>query len=377
MVVSQEPAAPKETPKPVKPVEEKVEPKPEPAKPAGPAKEAKQETAKRSVVLPMILGGLIAGGIGFGIATYVPSMADQFASQSALIETLDSQRKLQDETISGLQAKIDDLSNRPTADLSGDIAALNTRLDELTAALAVANTKTVSVAEKLAELEKRPLNEAVSPAAIAAYEGELETLKAAVNAQQDRIKQVAADATAQIEAARSDAAELETQAAEISRQGTAQAAVQRIQAAIDSGLPFSGVLGELSESSDVTIPTALSNVASDGVATIVALQSDFPDLARAALSEARSEGGEDGVAGFLKSQLGVRSLSPQDGTSPDAVLSRAQFAMKEARLRDALAELETLPDAAKAVFADWTAQAQTRVAAQSAAADLADAVTQN
>ncbi|MFB1024955.1 MAG: hypothetical protein QMC33_06380, partial [Octadecabacter sp.] len=61
------------------------------------------------------------------------------------------------------------------------------------------------------------------------------------------------------------------------------------------------------------------------------------------------------------------SSSPQEGAGPDAVLSRAEAAIKAGRVADALAELEALPEVARAEMTDWTARATQR-------ADVLDAI---
>jgi hypothetical protein len=66
---------------------------------------------------------------------------------------------------------------------------------------------------------------------------------------------------------------------------------------------------------------------------------------------------------FLRSQTGARSLAPRAGDDPDAVLSRAEAAVRDGRLREALAELEALPPAAAAELAPWRARAEQRVEA--------------
>ncbi|MBV5276525.1 hypothetical protein JZU56_01410, partial [bacterium] len=62
-----------------------------------------------------------------------------------------------------------------------------------------------------------------------------------------------------------------------------------------------------------------------------ALQASFPDSARTALEAAlRANMGEswsERVGNFLRTQVGVRSLTPRDGPDPDAILSRAEAAL--------------------------------------------------
>ena len=124
------------------------------------------------------------------------------------------------------------------------------------------------------------------------------------------------------------------------------------------------------------VPDILWRNAETGVATLSELQAEFPDAARAALAAAREaelkSGQGDGWKAFLLKQLGARSLKPREGDDPDAVLSRAEAAVRDGRLTDALAEIETLPDVAKAELAAWVEKARQRLAAINAAQALSD-----
>ena len=82
-----------------------------------------------------------------------------------------------------------------------------------------------------------------------------------------------------------------------------------------------------------------------------------------------SPGGRS-IGDFLRDNLGARSLEPRDGDDADAVLSRAEGALKAGRLGDALAELETLPDASRAELTGWIELAETRRNAIAAAEEL-------
>jgi hypothetical protein len=108
------------------------------------------------------------------------------------------------------------------------------------------------------------------------------------------------------------------------------------------------------------------------------LQSEFPDQARIALATARAsnvEDGQQGLGGFLKRSLGVRSVAPREGDDPDAVLSRAEAEIRSGDLAATLNELDTLPEEAQAAIADWRAAADARLAARSAADALAQRLT--
>ena len=150
-----------------------------------------------------------------------------------------------------------------------------------------------------------------------------------------------------------------------------RAALSEVTAALTDGEPYAEPLGTMQENG-VTVPDALAAPASEGVPTLSALVEEYPPLARDALSAARmaeseTEGGTERFATFLSNQLGVRSVTPREGDTADAVLSRAEAALRSGDLPAALSGLGTLPDEARAPLADWISRAQTRADAVAAA----------
>jgi hypothetical protein len=112
------------------------------------------------------------------------------------------------------------------------------------------------------------------------------------------------------------------------------------------------------------------------VPTLSELQDSFPDAARAALAAARDAAARSGETGsltaFLRNQLGARSLEPRAGDDPDAILSRAGAALREGRLSAALAEIDDLPDVARAELDGWAERARQRLQAVAAARQLSE-----
>jgi hypothetical protein len=184
---------------------------------------------------------------------------------------------------------------------------------------------------------------------------------AAADAAEARLKAAEASATAMAEQAEAAAA--------AARRG---AALDRVTAALDSGAPYASALPELG---GVDLPPVLLDNAAVGLPTVADLAERFPEAARTALEAAlRANMGEswtDRVSSFLRSQTGLRSLTPREGNDPDAVLSRAEAALAQGRVADAITELAAMPEAGKPALADWLAQAQTRVDAEAAVAALA------
>jgi hypothetical protein len=329
---------------------------PEPQADPAPETNAQQTQSAGAGFLPLLLGGVVAGAIGYGVATYFP-MNDGSVDVSV-------QMQAQADQLAALEAKLADI---PAVDLSGVEAQIASAGDQAAALSGAIDTNFADLDARLTEVEKRPgADGTLSDTALAAYQRELEQLRADLEIQQATVMSTVAQAETDLAAARAEAEALEQEALASAEAAASRAALNRVSTAIETGAPFADALGDLGGD----LPTALSSAAENGVATTAELTSDFPAAARAALATARAEGVSDesgGLGGFLRNQFDVRSTAPQEGSSPDAVLSRAEAAIKEGRVADALAEIEALPEVARAEMTDWTAQATER-------ADVLDAV---
>ena len=135
-----------------------------------------------------------------------------------------------------------------------------------------------------------------------------------------------------------------------------KAAIIRALAAIDTGSSLDAALGDM-EAAGLEVPEKLYNISKSGIISIAEISDDFPDAARNALSEIRKaateSGGFDGLSAFLSNMVNIRSLAPREGSDPDAILSRAEHAVKTGRLQDALTEIEKLPAEGLLEFSIW------------------------
>jgi hypothetical protein len=258
----------------------------------------------------------------------------------------------QSSTIAGLEQRLADL---PETDLSG----IETALADLTV--------------RLDEIEARPIGVAAPSGDVSAVSADMEALRA-------QIAEMTDAAQTELAQARAAAASIEENAASAARNSAARAALSRVQTALESGAPIGAALGDLEEATGDTAPDALI-VAQDGVPTLASLQEQFPEAARAALATARTEGvaGEEtsGFGAFLRTQFDVRSTAPREGNDADAILSRAEAAVRTGRLFDALAEVSALPEVARAAMSDWLALAETRASAVAAANILSSTLSDN
>ena len=241
---------------------------------------------------------------------------------------------------------------------------------------------------RLTEIELRPVGTggAASSAAVAAYDRQLQELRTQIAAQSGQgsdvaaqIEAVAAEAKAQLAAAAQDAERLKAEAEAAARAATEGAALGRIRAALEAGGPYSGAVADLT-ALGMEVPADIAGLAETGVPTLTDLQRSFPAVARDALAAAlRAQtptGWGDRITAFLRAQTGARSLSPRDGTDPDAILSRAEARLADGDIPATLAELGALPDPAKEVLAPWVATAEARQKAIAALSSLSAAAAE-
>ena len=313
------------------------------------------EPAKSGSAMPAILGGLVAGAIGFGAAYFVLPKPDM---------TLPAKISAQASEITELR---DQIAAVPAPDLSGVEAAQAATAD----AMVAADERITALETRLNDLSNRAGDS--GSVSTAAYEAELDALRS-------EMESFRGTAIAELESAREQAAEIENNAEAAARAATGRASLARIQSGMETGAPLGEALDDLAAALQADVPAALTAVR-DGTPTLAVLQSDFPALARAALATARAEGvsgeAEGGFASFLRNQFDVRSVAPKDGDGTDAILSRAEATLRQGRLTDALAEVGALPEVARAELSDWIALAEARADALAAAGTLSTSLNDN
>ncbi len=312
----------------------------------------------------MLVGGLVAGAIGFAVATLTtPSgqmdVQDMLAAQDASIAAIQQQVNGQQSVdLAPLESGLADLALQVTG-LQDDLAATTEALEG-----------------RIAALENRPVGSTTGEASAGAT-AEFEADVAALRAELTELTNMA---RTELDTARAEAAAIEENAAAAARAAAGRAALARLQTGIESGAPLGAALADLEDVLGAPAPDALLAV-QDGVPTLAALQDSFPAYARAALTTARAEGvaGEDasGVGAFLRNQFQVRSVNPREGDDVDAMLSRAQAALRGGLLAETLAEIAQLPEVARAELSDWLALAEARADAVAAIDTLSASLSEN
>ncbi len=313
------------------------------------------------------LGGAVAAVFGFGAAQYVPAgwpfapiaseIEDELANQSTQIKQIQ-------ETLAALP------NTAGTAAFDAKIAALESKLSD-PARIEQLDQKLTALTDFVASM---PSTGAASSPALEAEMRQMRDDLAAIKAA--GASSVPVEVTKLVNDTKAQLADVTNQAAKIASDAVQRAAIGRIQAAMDSGAPFSSALDELT----LDVPEPLRAIAAAGVPTHAALKESFPVEARLALEASlRADMGatwSDRITNYLKSQTGVRSLTPREGPEPDAVLSRVEAALQAGDLTAALTELQALPEAGQSAIAPWRARVEQRLAAQSAADALLRATDQ-
>ena len=349
---------------------------------------------RRGGFFPMLLGGILAAGIGAAAVFYLFPEGWQTADRDALAARVaaledrpapvgedaiaESVDRAIAQAIDDALGPLDDRVDALEAVEPPDVAALEERLATLAARLEAAEAVDIDgIDARLQALSARI--EAAEDEAPGPDLGPLERGLDALATRLDALEEGRADAIAEAadEAVRAaleeSRAEQEARAQALDEAAAALAdeqvrlgarqALTELSVAAESGAPVPDAVSRVDAA--VEAPDAL-DAFRDGLPTLARLQADFPAAARRALTAApvsQDAALGDRVVGFLRSQTGARSLAPRAGGDPDAVLSRAEAAVREGRIADALDELDALPPAAAAELADWRARAERRTEA--------------
>lgn len=321
---------------------------------------------RRSGFVAPLIGGALAGVIGFGLSHYnVLNLRGEIDPQAteARFAALETALQKAESAATNAAARADEavtLVQTGAQEAEAQVAGFAERLETLDAALAA--------------LQQAAPDGSVPPAAFAALRADVDALKAAppavgMDAESARgLIQQELDARAAEVTARAEA-EAEALRAEARR----DAALVSLREAVANGQPYAGALAELGLSD---VPAPLAAHAETGLPTAAGLTEAFPEAARAALEASLRADADDSLGdrawSLLRIGTGARSLTPREGTDPDAVLSRAEAAAKADDLTLALQELEGLPEPGRAEMADWISQAQSRIAAEAALSVLAE-----
>lgn len=374
-------------------------PKPDPSPPTTKAPKPAPETRRSPVsgFVAALLGGAIAAGGGFAVShlDVFKLRPDTDAAANALAEVAALKTELaalrtEVEGAAGQVAPVADAAAAAKAaadaartEAADAAAALDKRVSEAVMAQFAVNEEMTGLVARIDALDaalktaaSQPSTDgSVTQSALAAVANTVESLKAELAALKSSAQLTANDAEtlramAREEVAAWDAANTERLKAE--REAAALAAAKAKAAAalgqaIETGAPYAADLATLGAAE---VPEVVTRFAETGIPTLATLIDGFADPARKALNASITADAGDNLGdrawAFLRIQTGARSLTPREGSDPDAVLSRAEAALRDGKVADALKELEALPPAGQAEMEAWVAVARDHLAAAEA-----------
>lgn len=350
--------------------------------PPSPPVPATTQPPRRGGAGALLLGGVIAAVLGAGAMVLAQQagwlrLGGPSEETLARIEALESALASATAELEGARGGIEEL-RAAEPDFSGITGAIEEVRAEAEAAATANEDLRAQLAEtdaRLREVAVQQIPEAELPQAISeAYDAKLEDLLATLDARFEDMQAGLDQRMTELEGVQTAAAEAEAEARAAARLAEARSALAEVRAALDSGAAYADPLEQVAALGDVQVPAPLAEHAEEGVPTLDTLRETFPDSARAALDRATRAAAEAGELGWwetvTRTQLGVRSLEAREGDDPDAVLSRAEDALRRGDLAAALDELDALPTQGREPLADWETQAEIRLATLAAAAEL-------
>ncbi|SEM51251.1 Uncharacterized conserved protein [Gemmobacter aquatilis] len=310
----------------------------------------------------LLAGGVIAAGLGFGLAAYGaregwPLLVPQGPALEGEMAALRSQ-------LAEVAAREPDLSR---------LDALETKLATLPSA--VDGKRIEALEQRLAALEARPAGVG-DPQALEALKAEIGTLATRLAEQQTTTTQIAAEIDSQVKAklqsAVTEAEKLRAETVALQQTAERRAALLALDTALTTGTDPAESAARVG-AVGIDLPEPLAQLVASPV-SLPALQQGFADAARLALAASlQADMGDtlgDRLTTFLRTQTGARSLTPQEGDDPDAVLSRIEARLRDGDVAAAREMLGSLPAAGQAALADWGAQADRYLAGRAALSAL-------
>lgn len=327
-----------------------------------------------------VIGGLLAlvGGAVLQWVGVLPSFAPQpaaieqvdLAPVQSEIESLKSEiaglqnpgdTAVPEETQTAINAAMDaaQASTLQVSNLEAMIQALDVKVTEVESSISVGaageDAGLEALASRIVDLEAGMNATSGGEETIAALQAELANVANGLSALESELSEQMVGLSTQVAAAEAKIAGGNSGA----NVATAIASAG-LKSAIDRGGSFMAELETYaSVSGNEEVVAELRNFAASGVATINQLADQFPSVHNRIIAVGEGLAEDAGVADRLmasaRSLVQVRTVGDVEGESADQIAARIEARLKESDLAAALAEWESLPDAAKnasAGFAD-------------------------
>ncbi|MFN9847084.1 MAG: COG4223 family protein [Alphaproteobacteria bacterium] len=160
---------------------------------------------------------------------------------------------------------------------------------------------------------------------------------------------------------------LESQGSRSTEAATAALAAAALMDAAQTSRPFAGELGELrGVAPELPELAALSRLATTGAPSRAALAAGFEEIAARVASRARKPPTDAGLWATISYTIGkvvtLRRVDDVEGEGTDALVARAELALREGDVLGALKLLDRLPPKGREALAVWREGAERRAA---------------
>ncbi|PWJ80145.1 hypothetical protein C7441_11372 [Pseudaminobacter salicylatoxidans] len=353
-----------------------------PQKPASPAAAPQPRRSGFPPLAAGIVGGVIALA-GAGALQYSGVLPAPGSNGGVAQSQIDSLRA----EFSGMQQDITALKNagsQPDTQLAGQVETVTKSLDAVKADLANLRESAAPATGDEAGLQALDGRVRETEAAIAALreqQGASQAASGDLAALGERIAGVEALARSGGEAmtaADGKISALEQKVNDLSGKVEAQAgqpkvalaiASSALKSAVERGAPFEAELETFAAiAPDASGIAQLRTYAQSGVPTLADIQAETKPAIQAMIAAAKPVDEKAGVLDRLvtsaQSLVAVRPVGPVEGAGVPETTARIEYAIKSGELDKALAEFETLPEAAKTAGAGLADKIRARVEAQ-------------
>lgn len=270
--------------------------------------------------------------------------------------------------IARLQAQIQQLAQqqKSLADRLGQLSATN-------AATPSAATADPALTQRLDDVQKRLEALDQASAANKGLRGDIDALTAELGKAADRANRLEQRLT-ELEKTAAARQNVDQRSLDAARFSAITALAARLRGNVEDGRPFAQELAALKPllAGDKQLADAADALdsLSGGSAGTSALRQSFPQTARAIVAAGKDDAAEswwDRMLARLSSVVSVRRVGDVQGDSVEARVARAEIAINNNRLDQAVAELKPLTGKAAQAAAPWLDKAQKQLAAGQAA----------
>ena len=358
---------------------------------------SRKQTSTPALIAAGFVGGVLALGGGAAIGWLGPwgdngSPSPELTSLQGEVADLKSQlqaginaasRNAEEAAKNAVSSAMSDVDSKLDEN-AAQVAALTQDIDELRgaiesggagdgAALQALKDRLTGLEEKIAALDASPPADGASQESLANLDNRIVELEKSISATSDVAEKALQSSESVTTAISALESKLDTLAQRVDQQAAnpevaLAIAAAALKSAIDRGLPFMTELETYAAiAPDAPEIAALRDLAASGVPTRTDITAEMATVADAMIAAMNISDPDDGLFQRLlssaQSLIKVRPIGMVEGDTPAAIIARMEVAVSGNDYARALAEYDSLPDAAKKAGESFAAKIEARMKA--------------